>query len=234
MSAPSWLTARPIAHRGLHDRAAGVIENTLSAARAAIARDFAIECDVQASADGEAMLFHDDVLERLTAERGAVRDRPAAELAGLAIKGSAGDRIPTLSDFLAETGGRVPLVIEVKSRFDGDMTLTRRTVELARAYTGPVALKSFDPAVVAEGDYSHPSYASLSAERKHALAHLLHYEESRFQFVSWKVGDLPHAGPYLARTLGRMPVMSWTVRTPDERAHATRHADQIVFEGFVP
>ncbi|HYF56961.1 MAG TPA: glycerophosphodiester phosphodiesterase family protein [Salinarimonas sp.] len=249
MSAPSWLTARPIAHRGLHDRAAGVIENTLSAARAAIARDFAIECDVQASADGEAMLFHDDVLERLTAERGAVRDRPAAELAGLAIKGSAGDRIPTLSDFLAETGGRVPLVIEVKSRFDGDMTLTRRTVELARAYTGPVALKSFDPAVVAEvrrlspdmprgivaeAHYEHPSWKRLSPGQKHALGNLLHFGETDPHFVSWRVADLPHAAPYLARLLGRRPVMTWTVRTLEDRRRAAEHADQIVFEGFVP
>jgi glycerophosphoryl diester phosphodiesterase len=70
MTAPAWLTERPIAHRGLHDRAAGILENTLSAADAAIARRFPIECDVQLSADGEAMVFHDHTLDRLTTERG--------------------------------------------------------------------------------------------------------------------------------------------------------------------
>ena len=82
---PGWLTARPIAHRGLHDRAAGVIENSPSAALAAIDKGFAIECDVQLSADGEAVVFHDFELDRLTGEAGRVRDRSAAELAALAI-----------------------------------------------------------------------------------------------------------------------------------------------------
>ena len=41
---PGWLTARPIAHRGLHDKMHHVIENSVAAADAAIARDFAIEC----------------------------------------------------------------------------------------------------------------------------------------------------------------------------------------------
>ena len=70
MSAPGWLTERPIAHRGLHDQAAGIVENSLSAARAAIEAGFAIECDVQLSADGEAMVFHDFTLERLTGATG--------------------------------------------------------------------------------------------------------------------------------------------------------------------
>ena len=61
-----WLTARPIAHRGLHDAASGVIENTASAFRAAIAGGYGIECDLQISADGEAMVHHDDALGRLT------------------------------------------------------------------------------------------------------------------------------------------------------------------------
>ena len=72
MAAPDWLTARPIAHRGLHDRAASRPENTLAAARAAVAGGFAIECDVQLSADGEAMVFHDAALGRLTEAREAV------------------------------------------------------------------------------------------------------------------------------------------------------------------
>lgn len=245
----SWIVAKPIAHRGLHDRAAGVIENTITAADAAIARGFGIECDVQLTRDGEAVVFHDFTLDRLTAEKGEVVQRSAEELARAAITGSADDRIPTLQAFLDRIGGRVPLVVEIKSRFDGSTALTRRTCAVLAGYSGPFVIKSFDPdvlatvreiapgmvrGIVAEGDYSHASYASLSAERKHALANLLHHDRSGFQFVSWKVGDLPAAGPYLARALGRMPVMAWTVRTPEERARAAAHADQMVFEGFVP
>jgi glycerophosphoryl diester phosphodiesterase len=244
-----WLVARPIAHRGLHDASSSVVENSLSAAQAAIAGGYGIECDVQLSADGEAMVFHDFALERLTGEVGAVSGRSAEALAAIALKGSS-DRIPTLSAFLDGIAGRVPLVIEVKSRFDGDLALTRRTAEIVKARIGqPVVLKSFDPAivtalrelapgiprgVVAMADYSYPDYADLDAGQKHALANLLHFAESQPDFLSWRVADLPCAAPYLCRSALGMPLMSWTVRTAQDRETAGRHADQMVFEGFRP
>ncbi len=129
MPAPAWLTARPIASRGLHVRTAGIIENTVGAARAAIAGGFAIECDVQLTRDLEAVVFHDFALERLTEGTGRVIERTAAELAAIPMRGTT-DRIMPLSAFLAELGGRVPLVCEIKSSFDGDLRLTRRTPRL--------------------------------------------------------------------------------------------------------
>ncbi|HEY8381705.1 MAG TPA: glycerophosphodiester phosphodiesterase family protein [Microvirga sp.] len=249
MSAPAWLTAQPIAHRGLHDKANGIVENTLSAADAAVARGFAIECDVQLSADGEAMVFHDFTLERLTAETGRVIDRKAVDLARIGIAGSAADRIPTLDDLLGRIAGRVPLVCEIKSAFDGDMRLTERTCAVLAGYQGPVVVKSFDPrivahvravapdlvrGIVAEANHTDKSYDRLSADEKRELGQLLHFERSQPQFISWRVGDLPAAPPYLARLLGHCPVMTWTVRTPEQRAVAERHADQMVFEGFLP
>ncbi len=80
LNAPAWLTERPIAHRGLHDAAEGVIENTLAAAEAAIAAGFAIECDVQLSADEEVFVFHDETLDRLTDAEGALIDKSAAQI----------------------------------------------------------------------------------------------------------------------------------------------------------
>jgi glycerophosphoryl diester phosphodiesterase len=247
MSTPSWLVAKPIAHRGLHDRANGILENTIAAARAAIAAGLPIELDLQLTADRDAVVFHDFTLDRLTAEKGAVRERRSADLAGMAIAGSAGDRIPTLRAFLDEIAGRVPLVIEIKSRFDGDTTLTERACAILADYSGPYAIKSFDPAVVAavrriapnvtrgiigEAHYDHPSYEHMSAQEKHALAHLLHFAESQPQFVSWRFQDLQHAARFLCRRLGNLPVMAWTVRSPEDRAPTLRYADQIVFEDF--
>jgi glycerophosphoryl diester phosphodiesterase len=249
MSAPSWLVERPIAHRGLHDKGSGIVENTVLAADAAIARGFAIECDVQRSADGDAVVFHDLTLDRLTAETGAVADRTSAELSRIGIAGSRSDSIPPLMVFADRIGGQVPLVVEIKSCFDGDMTLTKRTCEILASYDGPVCIKSFDPEVietvraiapdlprgiVAESTYSHPIYDFMSREQKYALANLLHFERSQPQFISWNVRDLPAAAPYLCRVVGHLPVMTWTVRTQGERERAARHADQIVFEGFIP
>lgn len=248
MSAPSWLTARPIAHRGLHDAANGVIENTASAARAAIARDYAIECDVQLTADGEAVVFHDFELGRLTMGAGRVDAHSAAHLAGIAMRNTS-DRIQPLGDFLDVIGGRTPLVLEIKSRFDGDMRLTRRVAEIVNGWPSPIVLKSFDPRIVAElktlapghargivamNDYSYPDYATCTPDQKRAMANLLHFTESRPDFLSWRVRDLPSAAPYLCRATLGMPVMSWTVRTAGDRALAAAHADQMVFEGFQP
>lgn len=249
MSVPDWLVARPIAHRGLHDRAAGRPENTLAAARAAVSAGFAIECDVQLSADGEAMVFHDPALGRLTRASEPVASKSAAELGALVIAGTA-EKIPTLPDFLAAVGGAVPVIVEVKSRYDGDLRLAGRTAAVVAAYDGPVALKSFDPqivtslrtlcpkriprGIVAETTQDDPAYAAMPWAMRRALSNLLHFAESRPDFLSWRVDDLPTAPTYLCRLLGKMPVMAWTVRSAEQRKRAAAHADQMVFEGFLP
>src|SRR5215207_3583516 len=97
MNGIEWLTARPVAHRGLHGN--GLMENSLSAAAAAIAANYAIEVDLQLSADGEVVVFHDDTLERLTVEKGPVGERTVAELTKIKLA-SSGDTIPTLADLL--------------------------------------------------------------------------------------------------------------------------------------
>jgi glycerophosphoryl diester phosphodiesterase len=247
-SAPGWLVERPIAHRGLHDRANGRIENSLSAAAAAMAQGFAIECDVQITSDGEAVVFHDFTLDRLTAGQGRVDAAPARRVTDLALAAT-DDRIATLADFLAAIGGRTPLICEIKSRFDGDFRLAGRVAEIVDRYEGPAALKSFDPAViahlrargtrcplgiVAEAHYDDPEWAELSVAQRFALANALHYRETQPDFLSYAVTDLPHAVPFLCRNGIGMPVMTWTVRTPEQRAIAAEHADQIVFEGFLP
>lgn len=249
MSAPDWLVARPIAHRGLHDRAAGRPENTLVAAHAAVAAGFSIECDVQLSADGEAMVFHDPALGRLTRASEPVSSRTAADLGTLTLAGTS-ETIPTLPAFLAAVAGAVPVIVEVKSRYDGDLRLAQRAAEVASACDGPVALKSFDPQVVAalrdlcpkriprgivaETTQDDPAYAAMTWATRRALSNLLHFADSRPDFLSWRVDDLPCAPTYLCRLLGRMPVMAWTVRSEEQRAAAAAHADQMVFEGFMP
>src|SRR5665647_2121767 len=138
-----WLTARPIAHRGLHNAAAGVIENTASAFAAAIAGNYAIETDLQISADGEAMLHHDDALGRLTEGGGRLAAMSAAEIKTVRFKATV-DRIMTLGELCELVAGRATLVIELKSRFDGDLRLVKRAAEVLAGYAGLAAVMSFD------------------------------------------------------------------------------------------
>jgi glycerophosphoryl diester phosphodiesterase len=243
-----WLIARPVAHRGLHDAAAGIVENTPSAFTAAIAANYAIECDIQLSADGEAMVFHDQTLERLTQGSGRLDALSAAELKRVAFRAST-DRMMSLGELCDLAAGRVALFVEIKSRFDGDLRLVTRAAEVLTRYAGRIALMSFDPApiaalrtlaphlsrgIVAERRYDHPEWSSLTARTKRALAYFQHALQSRPEFIAYSVKDLPSAIPWLARNLLRLPVLTWTVRTDVDRERAARYADQMIFEGFRP
>jgi len=248
MSGLDWLTAHPIAHRGLHDASAGVIENTASAFMAAIGGSFAIETDVQISADGEAMVHHDFALGRLTHGSRQLAAMTAAGLKDVPFKATA-DRIMTLGELCTLVAGRTPLVIELKSRFDGDKRLAARAAEVLKAYPGPAALMSFDPdpietlrdiaprlprGIVAERHYEDSEWRELTPKQRRMLACLLHGFRTRPHFVAYCVKNLPSPGALIARHLFGLPLLAWTVRSDEDRARAKRYADQMIFEGFKP
>jgi glycerophosphoryl diester phosphodiesterase len=247
LRAPDWLTARPVAHRGLHDLSRGIVENMPAAAHAAVAGQFAIECDIQVSADGEAMVHHDDALGRLTEGSGRLRDKTAAELKTVPFKATS-ERMMTLTELCALVAGRVPLVIEVKSHFDGDRKLVKRMADVLSSYEGPAVGMSFDPdqvtalrelipsrprGIVAERHYSAEDWPEASPAQRHDMTHLRHFFRSQPDFVAFYVDELPSPAPWIARNILRCPLLTWTVRTPDQRARAGRYADQMIFEGFV-
>jgi glycerophosphoryl diester phosphodiesterase len=248
MPAPDWLTARPVAHRGLHDRISGVVENMPGAAQAAMAGHFGIECDIQLSADGEAMVHHDDALGRLTEGKGDLLGLTARELQAVKFKDTS-ERMMTLGDLCALVDGRVPIIIEVKSHFDGDRKLVTRMAKVLQTYAGPVAGMSFDPdqvmalreimpgllrGIVAERSYTEADWPEASPAQRRGMLHLRHAWRTRPQFVAYWVNELPSLAPWIARHVFGLPLLTWTVRTPEQRDRAARYADQMIFEGFQP
>jgi glycerophosphoryl diester phosphodiesterase len=241
-----WLTAQPIAHRGLHDASAGIIENSASAFAAAVAAGYAIECDLQLSRDGEAIVFHDDTLERLTEHSGPLRSHTTAELTAITLKGSR-DRIQSLQELLDQVAGRVPLVIELKSHWEGDGRLADRALAVLSAYRGAHALMSFDPELIVRvralspqtprgivaDRTTHADYGVLPFGRRLSLRHLGHGWRTRPHFISFHWRDLPFAPVSRFRRRGG-PVICWTVRSAEEASQALRYCDQITFEGFRP
>src|SRR6201996_9503609 len=218
------------------------------AVTAAIAGNFSIELDIQLSADGEAMVHHDDALGRLTEGSGALRSKTAAELKAVPFKATS-ERMMALGDLCALVAGRVPLVIEVKSHFDGDRKLVARMAEVLASYSGPAVGMSFDPdqvmalrellpsrprGVVAERDYTAQDWPEASSAQRQEMTHLRHFFRTRPDFVAYWVDELPSAAPWLARNLFGCPLLTWTVRTPEQRERAAQYADQMIFEGFVP
>ena len=218
--------ARPIAHRGLHGCGGdGPVENTIGAARAAIAKGYGIECDVQLTRDGQAMIFHDDTLERLTGGTGAFNLRSEADIADLTLRD--GSRISALPSFLAAIAGQVALVIEIKSGNGSDMRLADAVLAQVQDYGGPIALESFDAAVVARCRRAACPIGFVGpSEDQRVNPDAL----PRCDFVSWNVDQVAT----VAMKHAHLPRSTWTVRTPAQWRHAIEHAAQIVFEGFRP
>ena len=231
----AWLGEWEYAHRGLHGP--GVIENSPSAFALALEAGVGIECDIQRSADQRAMVFHDWELDRLTDEIGPVGDRSATELERIRLTDS-DDSIVTLDTLLAQLAGKVPLLIEIKSKRDKRVGPTCLVVRRAlEGYNGLHAVMSFDPRVGRW--FANRSPRTLRGlvvseegkgglrgawERRTALWH------AQPDFLAYDIRDLPSrfAAAQLARGL---PVLTWTVRTADQRARAAQHADAPIAEG---
>jgi glycerophosphoryl diester phosphodiesterase len=243
-----WLSARPIAHRGLHNAAAGLIENTAGAVKAAIAAGYGIEVDVQISADGEAMVHHDDVLGRLTEGDGRLDRLTTEALKRVPFRDST-ERMITLGELCDLVAGRATLLIEMKSLFDGDDRLPARVATILADYRGPAAPMSFDPGqvamlrqkapqlargIIAAKYRPHPYWDVMPAWMKYGMGYLVTGLPAHAQFVAYSVADLPALAPLLARRLFGLPLLTWTVRTEADRQCAKRWADQMIFEGFRP
>lgn len=241
---------RPIAHRGLHDAAKGVIENTSAAFAAAIDKGYGIECDLRPASDGTPFVFHDAEFARLIDAPGRIDGASAATIANLVYRGSS-ERVLTFADFLTLVAGRVPLLVEIKSDWSELNAAFLKAIAAAVAgYKGPLALMSFDPAVmtavkalapgvprgIVSGMYSGKGWwpDKIDEERAFRLSHLLESGPVEPAFYSYDVKALPTPVTRFVREVMRVPVMTWTVRTLSDLDKARQWADGITFEGFEP
>lgn len=245
---PPVFLGPPLAHRAYHDREAGRPENSRAAFAAAIAQGYGIECDVQLSADGRAMVFHDEHLTRLTPETGALNARTADELARIPLRYS-DEGIPTLAEMLALVAGRAALLIEIKDQ-SGDMgpavgALERAVAEDLAGYGGPVAVMSFNPHSVAAFGAAAPGIArglttsaydaehwpGLPAATRDRLRAIPDYEAVGASFLSHEAADL--ARPRVAELKRQgARLLCWTIRSAEAEAEARRIADNVTFEGY--
>ncbi|MBX9461571.1 MAG: glycerophosphodiester phosphodiesterase [Aquamicrobium sp.] len=234
MTEISWLTSRPIAHRGYHDLNGARWENTLSAFGAAVDRNYAIECDVHLSSDGVPVVFHDAVLNRLVGREGYVYEQTVASLAQMQVGGTA-DHVPTLSEMLALVRGRVPLVIELKGTQGKDDGLVAAVAKALSGYEGKAAIMSFDHWLIRQFASDAPGIpAGLTAHGRTIRDLEAHFSmlAHPISFVSFGVHDLPNPFVSFVREKLAMPVITWTVRNDQARETTFTHADQMTFEGF--
>ena len=239
---------RPIAHRGLHGGRRGHLENTAPAFAAGLHKGYGVECDLQPSADGTPMVFHDFTLERLTEAAGRVDRRAPGELRKLAYRGR-DERMLTFADFLDLADGRGPLLVEIKSEWKPPRAdFLRAIAAQANRYKGPLALMSFDPAVmtamvelapkiprgIVSGLYDGPDWnvAKLGRKRADALSQLLQSRDAQPSFYAYDVKALPTPVTRYVREVQGLPLFTWTVRSAADRKIAATYADAPIFEGF--
>ncbi len=247
---PPGFLAAPIAHRALHDRSLGRIENSRAAVRAAVAAGYAIEIDVQPSADGVPVVFHDDTLDRLTAAAGPLRARTAADLGRTRLTDS-DETIPMLAEILALVAGQVPLLVEIKDQ-DGALgpaigPLEAAVAEAVAAYDGPLAVMSFNPHAVAAFAALAPhtprglttcafaadDWPRVPAETRMRLAAIADYDRTGASFVSHAARDLDAPRIAALKRQGAA-IACWTIRSREAETEARRIADTITFEGYLP
>jgi glycerophosphoryl diester phosphodiesterase len=232
----------PIAHRGLWS-AAGPPENSLAAFEAACEAGYGIELDVQLSSDGEAMVFHDADMKRLTGVAGKIADHTAEDLGRTRLIGSE-ETIPTLADTLTLVGRRAMVHVELKTPYGEVGPLEQRAHEILIDHAGPVAVIGFNPYSHAWFADRHPkvlrgldsdSYADrrrrIAPEQRRAFARLEHVALARPHFLALGVEMLPSAKADEMRTAG-MPIVAWTVRSPEQWDGIKAHCDNLIFEGY--
>lgn len=246
---PELFLSRPIAHRALHDIADGRPENSRAAIRAAIAHGYGIEIDLQLSQDGQAMVFHDYALARLTGQDGTVQQRSVDDLRAIPLKGG-DETIPDLPEVLDLIAGQVPLLIELKDQ-DGAMgpgggTLERATTVALEGYAGPVAVMSFNPHSVTEMARLLPDVPRglvtcayryedwpLPRQTCDRLREIPDYEAAGASFISHDWRDLDRQRLHDLAQAGA-DILCWTIRSAAEETQARRVAQNITFEGYLP
>lgn len=243
--------AKPVAHRGLHDLKAGVIENSGPAFVAALEGGYAIECDLQPAADGTPMVFHDDKLDRLVdAAKGPLARKTAKELRALPYRGQTATLL-SFADFLKLVGGRTPLFVEVKAEKGmPPKAFLAKIATLARTYKGPIALMSFNLDVVEALGRLAPRVPRGLVLGRHqvlkswlkragrlaqgtALGRLLDAAAPKVDFFAVDVNILKGAADWRKAGGHDIGLFSWTIRTKRQRSVAGRYADAPIFEGYL-
>ena len=239
---------RPIAHRGLHDRSQGIVENTESAVRATIREGYGIEVDIRPAKDDVPIVFHDRRLHRLTEGDGQVTDFSLKELKNFPLKDT-GDRILGLGELLEIVDGKTPLLLEVKSDWRGARPFEDAIARAIGQYRGPLGVMSYDPYCVRAIGAKAPGAAKglvaggLTGRRgvpipgrlkRLALRHLLSGVIARPDFIAYDIRTLPRWAPIIARKTFDLPLFTWTVRTEAQLRVARKWTDAMIFENMRP
>lgn len=232
-------TKTPIAHRGYYDNDGTAPENSLAAFQRAVDHGYAIELDTQITADGTVVVLHDKNLARTSGIDKSVNDMTDAEIAECRLFGS-DQHVPTFGEALALIDGKVPLLVEIKTKAGDDAAvISQKTAELLDGYDGDYLVESFNPLVLAWFKEHRPGVARgllvkdfvTNAEGQPilaciALSGMFMNVIARPHFIACKFSDSGRAAFAAMHALHDIPCFAWTLRSQEE-------LDEARAQGFV-
>ena len=232
------------AHRGLHDDE--IPENSMEAFARAVEAGYGIELDVRVSSDGELMVFHDETLDRVTAEKGKFVERSAEELKKIKLLGT-GNTIPTFREVLELVDGKIPLLVEIKE-FDGSYKATEKTAEILKEYKGPFIVESFNPMALRRLKELAPEFmrgflsCDFSKSKDHKgvkffmLKNMMFNFLCRPDFISYNHEDYNVKALWFMKKFHKnTPLIAWTVEKPEDDAAAVKNGfSGIIFQYYEP
>lgn len=242
MTVEEWLTSAPIAHRGFYEAAEGAPENSLSAFRRAVAHSVPFEFDVQYTADGSLVVWHDTAFPRADGSSVPVRDATMEDVSKVRL-GDSEERVPSFSEVLETVNGQVPIVVDLRRwHIDRHSDLERAIATQLRGYTGSVALQSFDPIAVfrlkhlmrdaivgqASGELHSANLVVATIGRTMATNAV-----TRPDFVSYEASRLPSFWATLWRKRG-LPILAFPIKDARDEERARQLADNFFFADYVP
>jgi len=231
------------AHRGLHNMEEGIPENSMAAFRAAKEQGFGIELDLQLTADGQVVVFHDSDLKRMCNADELIKELSYSQLQEYTL-GSTQERIPLFKDVLDMLDGQVPILVELKPIGADRVKLCAKALKMMRGYKGVLCMESFDPRIVGwfrrhapeilRGQLTMKPYKHETKECMKdrlcgfVLSHVFTNFLSRPHFIAHRL----EKKTFCVRIAEKMGAMrfAWTSRQPGNEGFF----DGIIFEGYVP
>ena len=186
-----------------------------------------IECDLRLTADNHILVFHDPDAIRICGSPLRIGQSSWQELSRLSV---GEHRIPTLESLFSLVAGRVPLLLEIK--VENDLWRWEHALgPVLSGYSGPFGVMSFDPRISRLLKTNMPNVRRglivrdrLSPLRRHIALWL-----ADPHFVA--VNKAALGKRWVSRLRARMPLYTWTIRTPAERAQAEVQANALIWEG---
>lgn len=236
------LTGWDYAHRGLHDNK--IPENSLTAFEKAVQAGYGIELDVRVTRDNVLVVHHDETLERSCGDKRRVCDVALSDLQQLSLFGTK-EYIPTFDEVLELVGGRVPLIVELKTDFS-NKELSAQVYERMKRYKGVYCVESFDPFAVQWFKKHAPDVVRgqlafmpplkdkpfVERLRRLALGYLLVNFLSRPDFVAYGYKTDANLSFRFVASVFRPLLAAWTVKDESVYHELQKYYDIQIFEQF--